>query len=49
LNNGIQAIVLKNYSDCILRPVIRTIGTKEVLDLKNESKYLSYCITKLVI
>ncbi len=49
LNNGIQAIVLKNYSDCILRPVIRTIDTKEVLDLKNESRYLNYCITKLVI
>lgn len=49
LNNGVQAVIVKNYHDCVLRPLIRTIETKEMMDLKNDSRYLNLCITKLII
>lgn len=49
LNNGVQAIVLKNYQDCVLRPLIRDIKSKEVMDLKNDTRYLNLCITKMIL
>lgn len=49
LNNGVKAIILKNYQDCVLRPLVRDIESKEVLDLKNDTKYLSLCITKVIL
>lgn len=49
LNNGVKAIVVKNYQDCVLRPLIRLVETKETIDLKNDTNYLNLCITKLII
>lgn len=49
LSDGTQGIVLKNYSDCVLRPMVRNINTKEIIDLKNDSKYLNLCISKILV
>lgn len=49
LNNGVQAIVLKNHQDCVLRPLIRDIKSKEIMDLKNDTRYLNLCITKMIL
>lgn len=49
LNNGVRAVVVMNYQDCVLRPLLRTIESKEMIDLKNDTRYLNLCITKLVI
>ncbi len=49
LSDGTQGIVLKNYSDCVLRPMVRNINTKEIIDLKNDSKYLNLCISKIIV
>ncbi len=47
LSDGTQGIILKNYPDCVLRPVIRNIQTKEIIDLKNNTNYLNICISKI--
>lgn len=47
LSNGVTAIVIKNYNDCILRPLLRNVKNKELIDLKNDLKYLSTCIMKI--
>ena len=49
LSDGTQGIILKNYSDCVLRPMVRNIDTKEIIDLKNDSKYLNLCISKIIV
>lgn len=49
LNNGVRAVVVKNYADCVLRPLIRVIESKEMIDLKNDTRFLNLCITKIVI
>jgi putative nucleotidyltransferase with HDIG domain len=49
LSNGIQAIVLENYADCILRPVVRELQTREVIDLKNNKEYYNICVTKIIM
>lgn len=48
LSDGTQGIVLKNYSDCVLRPVVRNINNKEIIDLKNDANYLSICISGII-
>lgn len=48
LSNGRKTIVLKNYSDCVLRPLVRDISSKDIIDLKNDVEYLSVCITKTI-
>lgn len=49
LSDGTQGIILKNYSDCVLRPVLRNIDSKEIIDLKNDAKYLNLCISKIIM
>lgn len=45
LSDGTKGIVLKNYSDSVLRPVIRNIQNKQIIDLKNDVNYLGICIS----
>lgn len=49
LSDGTQGIVVKNYGDCILRPLIRNIKTKDLIDLKNDLMYLNTCIIKIIM
>lgn len=49
LSDGTQGIIIKNYCDCVLRPVIRNLTTKKLVDLKNDKKYYNICITKLIV
>ncbi len=49
LSDGTHGIVVQNYSDCVLRPVVRNTETKEIIDLKNDSRYLNLCITKICV
>ncbi|MDF2590358.1 MAG: metal dependent phosphohydrolase [Anaerocolumna sp.] len=49
LSNGIKAIVLENYSDCILRPLVRDLQTREQIDLKNNNEYYNICIAKIIM
>lgn len=49
LSDGTQGIILKNYSDNVLRPLVRNIITKEIIDLKNDPKYLNLCISKVIV
>jgi hypothetical protein len=49
LSNGSKGIVMENYSDCILRPILRNLENREVIDLKNDKDYLSICITKIIL
>lgn len=46
LSDGTKGVVIKNYHDCILRPVIRTLDDDKVIDLKNDSKYLNVRVEK---
>lgn len=48
LSDGTIGIVIQNYSDCILRPQIRDIHNKTVIDLKNDCNYLNVCIVKTI-
>ncbi|MDF2473730.1 MAG: metal dependent phosphohydrolase [Anaerocolumna sp.] len=48
LSDGTQGIVLKNHMDSVLRPVIRNIQNKQIIDLKNDINYLGICITGLM-
>lgn len=48
LSDGSKGIVIKNYSDCILRPLLRNITNKDIIDLKNDLHYLNVCITKAI-
>lgn len=48
LSDGTEGIVMHNYSDCILRPVVRNIRNKQIIDLKNDSSYLDVCITGII-
>ena len=48
LSDGTEGIVMHNYSDCILRPVVRIIQNKQIIDLKNDSSYLNVCITGVI-
>lgn len=45
LSDGTEGIIMHNYSDCILRPIVRNIDNKQIIDLKNDSSYLDVCIT----
>jgi HD-GYP domain-containing protein (c-di-GMP phosphodiesterase class II) len=49
LSDGTQGIILSNYPDCVLRPVVRNIENKEIIDLKNDLNYLNICITKIIM
>lgn len=49
LSDGTQGIVMKNYADCALRPVVRNIKTKEIIDLKNSREYSDVAIKQLII
>jgi HD-GYP domain-containing protein (c-di-GMP phosphodiesterase class II) len=49
LSDGTQGIIIKNYSDCVLRPVIRNLTTKKLVDLKNDKEYYNICISKLIV
>ncbi|MGB8453439.1 MAG: HD-GYP domain-containing protein [Anaerocolumna sp.] len=49
LSDGTQGIILQNYSDCVLRPIVRNIKSKEIIDLKNDLKYLNICISKIIM
>ncbi|MBE5967272.1 MAG: HD-GYP domain-containing protein [Lachnospiraceae bacterium] len=48
LSDGAKAIVVKNSTLYALRPVVRNINTNEVIDLTNDKRYLSLCITKII-
>ncbi len=48
LSNGKSAIIVRNYRDCILRPVVRLTDTLEEIDLKDDSRYLDLSIVKVV-
>lgn len=48
LSDGSKGIVIKNYHDCILRPVIRTLDDDIIIDLKNDSNYLNVRVEKVI-
>lgn len=48
LSNHMTAIVVENYSDSILRPLVRLIDEPLLIDLKNDMKYLNVCITRIM-
>lgn len=48
LSDGTKGIVVRNYSDCILRPMVRSIEDKQIIDLKNDEKYLNICVKKVI-
>lgn len=48
LSDGTKGIVVKNYSDCILRPMVRNIENKVTIDLKNDEEYYKICITRSI-
>ncbi|MFV0343395.1 MAG: HD-GYP domain-containing protein [Anaerocolumna sp.] len=48
LSDGTKGIVIKNHKDCVLRPIVRDIHTKKIIDLKYDKDYRSICISKLV-
>lgn len=48
LSDGTKGIVFKNHSDCVLRPVVRSIDDKKIIDLKNDRDYLNICIEKII-
>lgn len=48
LSNNITAIVIENYSDSILRPLVRSINEPLLIDLKNDMNYLNICITRIM-
>ena len=49
LSDGTKAIVLQNYQDCVLRPLLRNIENKFIIDLKNDKNYLNVCISKTLM
>ncbi len=49
LSDGTQGIIIQNHQDCVLRPVVRNINTKKIIDLKNDKEYYHICISKLVL
>lgn len=49
LSDGTQGIIIQNYPDCVLRPVVRNIKNKKIIDLKNDKEYFNICISKLGI
>lgn len=48
LSDGTKAIVVRNLTDCALRPVVRIINTNETIDLTHDKKYLNICITRII-
>lgn len=48
LSNGHLAIIVKNYSDNILRPLVRCIKDQNLIDLNKDMNYLSVCIDGIV-
>ncbi len=48
LTDGTKAIVVKNYSDNPLRPLLRNIETNEMIDLQNDGKYLNICVKEVI-
>lgn len=48
LSDGTKGIVLQNYADCVLRPVVRNLESKEIIDLKNDTNYLNLCISGVI-
>lgn len=48
LSDGTKGIVMENYPDCILRPVVRNIENKAIIDLKNDNTYLNICILRTI-
>lgn len=48
LSDGARGVVIRNYSDCVLRPVIREAKGGRIIDLKNNKDYLNVCITGLI-
>ncbi len=49
LSDGTKGIIMQNHSDCVLRPLIRNIETKELIDLKNDPQFYSVCISKIIM
>ncbi|MCR4955822.1 MAG: HD-GYP domain-containing protein [Lachnospiraceae bacterium] len=49
LSDGRQAIVVKNDSKMILRPVVRVMGTRTDLDLANDPEARNITILKIII
>lgn len=47
LSNGREAIVVKNYYDCPLRPMVRYLDNYQTLDLKNNPECLNICIIRI--
>ncbi|HKL98827.1 MAG TPA: HD-GYP domain-containing protein [Mobilitalea sp.] len=47
LSDGTNAIVIQNYSDNPLRPLLRNIITNDTIDLNNDMDFLSLCIRKV--
>jgi len=48
LSDGTKGIILQNYSDCVLRPLVRNIENKDIIDLKNDVNFLNICISKTI-
>ena len=48
LSDGTKVIILQNYPDCVLRPLVRNIENKVIIDLKNDVNYLNICISKAI-
>ena len=48
LSNKMTAIVVENYSDSILRPLVRLTEEPLLIDLKNDKNYLNVCITRIL-
>jgi len=48
LSDGTNAIVIKNYSENPLRPLLRNIKTNDAIDLAHDMECLSICISKIL-
>lgn len=48
LSDGREAIVVKNYSDSTLRPLIRRTEDHKLIDLKFDTDYLNLCIIQIL-
>lgn len=48
LSNGMAAIVIRNYSDNILRPLVRCIHDHTMIDLNQDMNYLNVCIEGII-
>lgn len=49
LSDGRQAMVIENYKEFILRPVVKLLGSGEIIDLKSDPTARSITITRMIM